>query len=96
MSSLHECRARGAKIILIHEQGDSIASEGDVSIPIPKSHEIFSPLISVVPLQLIAYHTALKLGKNVDRPRKPRKIGDSRIRLFDNKLLLMESHSKGM
>ena len=69
LSSLHECRARGAKIILIHEQGDSIASEGDVSIPIPKSHEIFSPLISVVPLQLIAYHTALKLGKNVDRPR---------------------------
>ena len=69
LSSLHECRARGAKIILIHEQGDSIESEGDVSIPIPKSHEIFSPLISVVPLQLIAYHTALRLGKNVDRPR---------------------------
>ena len=62
VSAIHECRARGAKIILIHE-------EGDVCISVPKVHELLSPLLTVVPLQLIAYHTALALGCDVDRPR---------------------------
>jgi glucosamine--fructose-6-phosphate aminotransferase (isomerizing) len=69
LSSLHECKARGAKIILIHEQGDSIAEEGDVSIAVPAIHPWLSPLLTVVPLQLMAYHTALRLGRDVDRPR---------------------------
>ncbi len=69
LSALHECRARGAKIILIHEEGDIIASEGDVSIPVPRIHPWLTPLLTVVPLQLIAYSTALHLGKDVDRPR---------------------------
>ena len=68
-SAIHECRARGAKIILIHEEGDDIAQEGDVCISVPKVHELLSPLLTVVPLQLIAYHTALALGCDVDRPR---------------------------
>ena len=69
ISAIHECRARGAKIILIHEQGDDISQEGDISIAVPKVHNLFSPLLTVVPLQLIAYHTALQLGCDVDRPR---------------------------
>ena len=69
LSALHECRARGAKIILIHEEGDVIASEGDVSIAVPRIHPWLTPLLTVVPLQLIAYSTALHLGKDVDRPR---------------------------
>lgn len=69
LSALHECKARGAKIILIHEQGDSIAEEGDVSIAVPAIHPWLSPLLTVVPLQLMAYHTALRLGRDVDRPR---------------------------
>jgi glucosamine--fructose-6-phosphate aminotransferase (isomerizing) len=69
LSALHECRARGAKIILIHEEGDAIASEGDVSIAVPRIHPWLTPLLTVVPLQLIAYSTALHLGKDVDRPR---------------------------
>lgn len=69
VSAIHECRARGAKIILIHEEGDEIAEEGDVCIPIPPVHNLLSPLLTVVPLQLIAYHTALALGCDVDRPR---------------------------
>ena len=69
VSAIHECRARGAKIILIHEEGDDIAQEGDVCISVPKVHELLSPLLTVVPLQLIAYHTALALGCDVDRPR---------------------------
>lgn len=69
VSAIHECRARGAKIILIHEEGDEIAQEGDVCISVPQVHNLVSPLLTVVPLQLIAYHTALALGCDVDRPR---------------------------
>lgn len=69
LSALHECKARGAKIILIHEKGDSIASEGDVSIAVPNIHPWLTPLLTVVPLQLLAYETALRLGRDVDRPR---------------------------
>ena len=69
ISNLQECRARGAKICLIHTEGDSIASEGDVSIAIPRSHEMLSPLLSVLPLQLLAYKAGLALERNIDRPR---------------------------
>ena len=69
ISAIHECRARGAKIILIHTNGDPIAEEGDVSIGISPTHYLLSPILSVIPLQLIAYHTALELGCDVDRPR---------------------------
>ena len=69
VSAIHESKARGAKIILIHEKGDDISEEGDVNIAIPKVHSLLSPLLTVVPMQLIAYHTALALGNDVDRPR---------------------------
>ena len=69
MSALHEVKARGAKVILIHEQGDAIASEGDVSIAVPAVHPLLSPLLTVLPLQLMAYYTAVRLGRDVDRPR---------------------------
>jgi glucosamine--fructose-6-phosphate aminotransferase (isomerizing) len=69
LSAIHESKARGAKIILIHEKGDDISLEGDVNIAIPKVHSLLSPLLTVVPLQLIAYHTAIALGHDVDRPR---------------------------
>ena len=69
ISNLQECRARGAKIFLIHTEGDPIASEGDVSIAIPRSHEVLSPLLTVLPLQLLAYKAGLALNRNIDRPR---------------------------
>ena len=69
VSSIQECRARGAKIILIHEEGDPIAEESDISIPVPSTDPMFSPMLTVLPLQLIAYYTALVLDKDVDRPR---------------------------
>ncbi|MBQ70533.1 MAG: glutamine--fructose-6-phosphate transaminase (isomerizing) [Euryarchaeota archaeon] len=69
LSAIHECKARGAKIILIHEKGDAIAEEGDISIPVPKIHPWLTPLLTVLPLQLMAYRTAVRLGKDVDRPR---------------------------
>ena len=69
IASIHECRARGAKIILIHEEGDDVAEEGDIAIAVPKCNSLLSPLLTVLPTQLIAYHTALDLGCDIDRPR---------------------------
>ena len=69
ISNLQECRARGAKICLIHTEGDPIAAEGDISIAVPRTHEVFSPLLTVLPLQLLAYKAGLALDRNIDRPR---------------------------
>ena len=69
LNAIHECKARGAKIILIHEEGDPIAETADVSIPIPSTISMLTPLLSVLPTQLIAYHAALALDNDVDRPR---------------------------
>ena len=69
LNAIHECKARGAKIILIHEQGDPISEVGDVSIAIPPTIPMLTPLLSVIPTQLIAYHAALAQGNDVDRPR---------------------------
>jgi len=68
-SAIHECRARGARIVLICTKGDDIAEQGDVVIEVPRTHPYCSPLLTVLPTQLIAYHTALSLGLDVDRPR---------------------------
>jgi glucosamine--fructose-6-phosphate aminotransferase (isomerizing) len=69
VSNLQECRARGARIALIHTEGDDIARYADVSIPVPATSELFTPLLTVLPLQILAYRTGLALGRNVDRPR---------------------------
>ena len=69
LNAIHECKARGAKIILIHEEGDPISETADVSIPIPSTMPILTPLLSVLPTQLIAYQAALALDNDVDRPR---------------------------
>jgi len=69
LNAIHECKARGAKIILIHEEGDPISEIGDVSIAIPPTIPMLTPLLTVLPTQLIAYHAALRLGNDVDRPR---------------------------
>ena len=69
LNAIHECKARGAKIILIHEEGDPISEVGDVSIAIPSTIPMLTPLLTVLPTQLIAYHAALALENDVDRPR---------------------------
>ncbi len=69
LNAIHECKARGAKIILIHEEGDAISEIADVSIPIPSTMPMLTPLLSVLPTQLIAYQAALALENDVDRPR---------------------------
>ena len=69
ISNIEECKARGARIILIHTEGDIIAEHGDVCFTIPSTEESLSPMLSVVPLQFLAYYAALALNRDVDRPR---------------------------
>lgn len=70
ISNLEEVKARGGKIIAVATEGDKrIGAVADDTIFIPESLEILSPLLSVIPLQLFAYHTAALLGLDVDKPR---------------------------
>jgi glucosamine--fructose-6-phosphate aminotransferase (isomerizing) len=69
LSNLQECRARGARVALIHTEGDPIAKEADVSISVPRTSRWFTPFLTVLPLQLLAYRTALAMDRDIDRPR---------------------------
>ena len=69
LSNLQECRARGARVALIHTEGDPIAQHADVAISIPRTSRWFTPFLTVLPLQMLAYRTALAMGRDIDRPR---------------------------
>ncbi len=70
ISNLQEIRARKGKIIVIASEGDKkIKDQAKEIIYIPRCSEIFSPLLVAIPLQLIAYHIAVKRGCDVDQPR---------------------------
>ncbi|MCY4353745.1 MAG: glutamine--fructose-6-phosphate transaminase (isomerizing) [Truepera sp.] len=70
LSNLREVRARnGILIALAHPGDDMVGAHADVVIPVPETHELVSPLVNVVALQLLAYETANRLGLDVDRPR---------------------------
>jgi len=68
--NVQEVRARKGKIISVVTEGDEeICRLSDHVITIPESLDMLSPLLSVVPLQLLAYHIAVLRGENVDQPR---------------------------
>jgi len=70
ISNLQEIRARKGKIIAIASRGDAKIKEQTKEVVfVPKCHELFSPLLVALPLQLIAYHIAVKRGCDVDQPR---------------------------
>jgi glucosamine--fructose-6-phosphate aminotransferase (isomerizing) len=70
ISNIEEVKARGGRIIAVaSENDDSIDDLVDYSIKIPDTIRMLMPLLSVVPLQLLAYHIAVKKGLNVDQPR---------------------------
>jgi len=70
VSNIQEVKARKGKIIAIVSEGDTqIKSLADYTIEIPATTEEFTPILSVVPLQLLAYHIAVMLNCNVDQPR---------------------------
>ncbi len=70
VSNVQEVKARKGKIIAVVNKGDTqIRALADHIIEVPETEEILSPLVSIVPLQLLAYHIAILRGCNVDQPR---------------------------
>ncbi|MFH2048245.1 MAG: glutamine--fructose-6-phosphate transaminase (isomerizing) [bacterium] len=70
MSNIAEVRARNGKVIAIATEGDTeIAERVNHVIYIPKTFRLLTPLLSVIPLQLLAYHIAVMRGCSVDQPR---------------------------
>jgi glucosamine--fructose-6-phosphate aminotransferase (isomerizing) len=70
ISGMQEIKARGGKIIAIATEGDKeVAKVADDVIYIPKTLEMLTPILSVIPLQLLAYYVGVARGLDVDKPR---------------------------
>jgi glucosamine--fructose-6-phosphate aminotransferase (isomerizing) len=71
VSNMQEVAARGGRIILITDERGALDAGLDTmaTIVMPSAHPIVAPIINAVPIQLLAYHTAVFMGKDVDQPR---------------------------
>ena len=71
ISNVKEVKARGAKVILICKQGfdDKDKTIANHLVELPVLDDILMPMLAVVPMQYIAYYTAVLRGLNVDKPR---------------------------
>ena len=70
ISNMQEVKARGGRIIAVVTAGDEeVRSIADQVIEVPQTLNFLAPLLSVIPLQLLAYHVAVHKGLNVDQPR---------------------------
>ena len=70
VSNIQEIKARQGKIISIVTEGDTQVTEmSDFCIPIPQTEECLTPILTVIPLQLLAYHIAVAKERDVDQPR---------------------------
>ena len=70
VSNIQEIKSRKGKIIAVVTEGDTVVKElADYIMEVPNTPETLSPLVTTIPLQLLSYHIALMLGKNVDQPR---------------------------
>ncbi|MEC8248174.1 MAG: glutamine--fructose-6-phosphate transaminase (isomerizing) [Bacteroidota bacterium] len=70
VSNIQEIKSRKGKIIGIVTKGDTqVKALADHVIEIPETLELLSPVLTTIPLQLLSYHIAVLLGKNVDQPR---------------------------
>jgi glucosamine--fructose-6-phosphate aminotransferase (isomerizing) len=70
MSNIKEVTARSGKVIAIATAGDDeIHESADHVLYVPRAPELLLPILEVVPLQLLAYHIAVRRGCDVDQPR---------------------------
>ena len=70
LSNIQEVKARKGKVISIVTEGDSsVKALSDYAFEIPDTEECLVPILSVIPLQLLAYHIAIAKGRDVDQPR---------------------------
>jgi glucosamine--fructose-6-phosphate aminotransferase (isomerizing) len=70
LSAMEEVKARGARVIAIANPDDErVAEVASEVIEVPETHEMLTPFLSILPLQLLAYHAAVLLELDVDKPR---------------------------
>jgi glucosamine--fructose-6-phosphate aminotransferase (isomerizing) len=73
LSNLQEVKARGGRVLAVVQEGDAdvgrVLDPGDAALEVPAIDELWSPFLNVVPLQLLAYHVAVRAGRDVDQPR---------------------------
>jgi glutamine---fructose-6-phosphate transaminase (isomerizing) len=70
MSNLEEVRARDGRVIAIGHEGDrELSAKADLMLTIPPAGDLLTPMLLSIPMQLLAYHMAVRLGRDVDQPR---------------------------
>jgi len=70
LSNVEEVRARGGRVIAVVTEGDTgVAKLADQNIEVPETLDLLTPVLTVLPLQLLAYYIAVRRGCNVDQPR---------------------------
>jgi glucosamine--fructose-6-phosphate aminotransferase (isomerizing) len=74
LGNIQEVKARGGVVIAIADEerspiADIVDSQRDCLVSVPKAHPLLTPVLMVVPLQLLAYHVAIRRGCDVDQPR---------------------------
>ena len=70
MSNIEEVRARDGRVIAFGHEGDrELRAKADAMIAVPASADLLAPMLMAIPLQLLAYHVAVRLGRDVDQPR---------------------------
>lgn len=70
VSNIQEIKSRAGKIIAVVTEGDTTVKElADYIMEVPKTPESLTPLVTTIPLQLLSYHIAVMLNRNVDQPR---------------------------
>tara|TARA_R100001369_G_scaffold81152_1_gene111915 strand:+ start:90 stop:1937 length:1848 start_codon:yes stop_codon:yes gene_type:complete len=70
VSNIQEIKSRAGKIIAVVTEGDTTVKEmADYIMEVPNTPETLSPLVTTIPLQLLSYHIAVMLGRDVDQPR---------------------------
>lgn len=69
ISNIRECKARGAKTICIGNENEFTPDADDKMIIVPQTEELFATSLTVIPMQIIAYYTALNKGCSIDKPK---------------------------
>ena len=70
MGNLEEVRAREGRVISIGHEGDrELRAKSDIMLTVPPAGDLLTPMLLSIPLQLLAYHMAVRLGRDVDQPR---------------------------
>ena len=70
LSNMEEVKARGGRLLAVAcREDEKVAALADFILPVPNVPELLAPIVNVVPLQLLAYETALVLGCDIDQPR---------------------------